>query len=101
RLQADYTQYRDSSLPGITLNGRELIDIVEPRTATTGQVRRLFKTLTYTAADLDGRLGGWLTRHDSVVSGPDGLTHQLFGSVVVRENAGNVYRWFTEIDLRR
>lgn len=101
RLTADYSQYRDSSLPGITLDGRELIDIVEPRTATTGQVRRLFKTLTYTASDLTGQLGGWLTRHDSRGAGPEGLTHQLFGSVVIREAPGGVFRWFTAIDLKR
>jgi hypothetical protein len=100
RLEANYSQYRASSMPGVTLNGLVYVDILQQISSTQGRVRLTFRGLTWSAADLNAQLGGWLERQDSGGS----LATKAFditGDVVLHETVGNVQRWFTGIDVQR
>jgi hypothetical protein len=98
-LTANYTAYRSSGAPQLTLSGRERIDILDPRTATTGRVRRSFKGLTLVSPKISATVGGQLLRVDSPGNGA--LAHHVTGELVLRETSGGAQHWFSNIDLTR
>lgn len=97
-LTVDYSNFKEE---GITLNGRETVEILTRRTGESGSVRRTFTDLSYQDVDIDVIMNGSLTRTDSTTNAFIGAHWEMSGDLLLSERTSSNQRLLASVALTR